>query len=367
MCEVTTAVSEFDAEYYRSIADDTSRIHVFSNVIDLDEYSSIPDKPEDFKNPSIFLAGSYGANSAMNMAANWILDEVLPIVRRSCPNIHFYIVGKRSDIEFGHQRSDSVTVTGMVDTVLPYLCHTNVALVPLMFESGTRFKILEAGACKTPIISTTLGAEGIPVIHDKEVLIADKAINFAKEIVNVLNDSELSNKLTKNCYDLISRKYSLTVLEQEAKKILEYLKMFEEIKHDDITMALILSADHSAEGIQFLTPNEFSQQLGYMNRPKGYVIPPHVHNPVKRSVHFTKEVLFIKNGKVRVDFYDDEQNYLESRILLKGDVILLAFGGHGFEMLESSEIIEVKQGPYAGDADKTRFNPVSTKFINIKE
>ena len=57
--------------------------------------------------------------------------------------------------------------------------------------------------------------------------------------------------------------------------------MFEEIKHDDITMALILSADHSAEGIQFLTPNEFSQQLGYMNRPKGYVIPPHVHNPVK--------------------------------------------------------------------------------------
>jgi polysaccharide biosynthesis protein PslH len=224
LCEVTTAVSEFDAEYYRSIADDTSRIHVFSNVIDLDEYSSIPDKPDDFKNPSIFLAGSYGANSAMNMAANWILDEVLPIVRRSCPNIHFYIVGKRSDIEFGHRKSDSVTVTGMVDTVLPYLCHTNVALVPLMFESGTRFKILEAGACKTPIISTTLGAEGIPVIHDKEVLIADKAINFAKEIVNVLNDSELSNKLTKNCYDLISRKYSLTVLEREAKKILEYLK-----------------------------------------------------------------------------------------------------------------------------------------------
>ena len=112
----------------------------------------------------------------------------------------------------------------MVDTVLPYLCHTNVALVPLMFESGTRFKILEAGACKTPIISTTLGAEGIPVIHDKEVLIADKAINFAKEIVNVLNDSELSNKLTVINYDLISRKYSLTVLEQEAKKILEYLK-----------------------------------------------------------------------------------------------------------------------------------------------
>ncbi len=92
-----------------------------------------------------------------------------------------------------------------------------------------------------------------------------------------------------------------------------------------------------------------------MNRPLGYVIAPHVHKPVPRQVQFTKEVLFIKTGKVRVDFYNEGQNYLESRVLNQGDVILLAFGGHGFEMLEPSEIIEVKQGPYAGDNDKTRF------------
>jgi hypothetical protein len=82
-------------------------------------------------------------------------------------------------------------------------------------------------------------------------------------------------------------------------------------------------------------------------------------------VHYTKEVLFIKSGKVRVDFYDDDQRYLESRILEMGDVLLLAFGGHGFEMLETSEIIEVKQGPYAGDQDKTRFEaklPAKLKF-----
>jgi mannose-6-phosphate isomerase-like protein (cupin superfamily) len=139
------------------------------------------------------------------------------------------------------------------------------------------------------------------------------------------------------------------------------------ITYDGRTLAIILSANYSVQGIEFFTPDDFSQQLGYMNRPQGYVIPPHVHNPVPREVQFTKEVLFIKSGKVRVDFYDDDQNYLESRILYQGDVILLAFGGHGFEMLEPTEMIEVKQGPYAGEADKTRFTPIPAEKICIKD
>jgi hypothetical protein len=141
--------------------------------------------------------------------------------------------------------------------------------------------------------------------------------------------------------------------------------MYESINFGDSTLAVILRTNFHATGIKFFTPNEFSQQLGYMNRPQGYVIPPHVHNAVAREVHFTKEVLFIKRGKVRVDFYDEEQNYLESRVLNAGDVVLLAFGGHGFLMLEDSEIIEIKQGPYAGEADKTRFLPVSPDLIRL--
>ena len=124
-------------------------------------------------------------------------------------------------------------------------------------------------------------------------------------------------------------------------------------------IALVLRSSYEKQGIEFFTPNDFSQQLGYMNRPEGYVIPPHVHNPVPREVQYTKEVLFIKSGRVRVDFYDDDQTYLESRVLEAGDVILLAYGGHGFEMLEPTEMIEVKQGPYAGDQDKTRFEGIS--------
>ncbi len=142
--------------------------------------------------------------------------------------------------------------------------------------------------------------------------------------------------------------------------------MIENICHAGRTLAVLLHVGYRQDGIAFFTPDDFSQQLGYMNRPQGYVIPPHVHNPVAREVHYTKEVLFIKSGKVRVDFYDDDQTYLESRVLVQGDVLLLAFGGHGFEMLEPTEMIEVKQGPYAGEADKTRFTGITAEQARIK-
>ena len=129
----------------------------------------------------------------------------------------------------------------------------------------------------------------------------------------------------------------------------------ERIVHEEEMLALIISSRHSGEGIEFFTPDSFSQQLAYMKRPEGYGIPPHVHNKISREVHYTQEVLFIRKGKVRVDFYTSGKRYLESRVLTAGDVILLASGGHGFTMMEESEIIEVKQGPYSGEGDKTRF------------
>ena len=131
--------------------------------------------------------------------------------------------------------------------------------------------------------------------------------------------------------------------------------MVENFTHNGKLLSVIIHADFKKEGIEFFTPGDFSQQLGYMNRPKGYIIDPHVHRLVDRTVTITQEVLFIKSGKVRVDFFDDDKNYLESKILEKGDVILLAAGGHGFEMLEDAEMIEVKQGPFCGDEDKVRF------------
>ncbi|MSP96937.1 MAG: hypothetical protein EXR29_06855 [Betaproteobacteria bacterium] len=142
--------------------------------------------------------------------------------------------------------------------------------------------------------------------------------------------------------------------------------MIEEIRQDGELLAVIVRAGYDKPGISFFTPDDLSQQLAYMRHPAGKTIAPHVHNPAPREVQFTQEVLFIKRGRLRVDFYDSRQEYLHSRLLAAGDVILLATGGHGFEVLEELEMIEVKQGPYAGDGDKTRFDGVPPGKIVFK-
>lgn len=143
--------------------------------------------------------------------------------------------------------------------------------------------------------------------------------------------------------------------------------MLEWIEHGEARLALIVRHTFREPGVRFFTPGYLSQQLAYMRHPTGHVIPPHVHNPVPREVQYTQEVLFLRRGRLRVDFYSDAREYLESRILEAGDVILLATGGHGFEVLEDVEMIEVKQGPYAGDADKTRFAGIAAAAIRFTD
>jgi hypothetical protein len=141
--------------------------------------------------------------------------------------------------------------------------------------------------------------------------------------------------------------------------------MIEQIIDRDRLLAIIVSQKFDEPGIHFFTPGEMSQQLAYMQHPAGKIIKPHIHKPVVREVHLTQEVLFIKRGKLRVDLYDDLQQYIASRILGAGDVILLASGGHGFEVIEEVEAIEVKQGPYIGDRDKTSFEGISAERSRI--
>lgn len=143
--------------------------------------------------------------------------------------------------------------------------------------------------------------------------------------------------------------------------------MIERITDKGLELAIIIRASYSKEGIEFFTDEDSSQQLGYMQRPAGHIIEPHRHHIIPRAVQLTQEVLFIKSGKVRVDFYDNDQHYLKSKILLQGDVILLADGGHGFKMLEKSEMIEVKQGPYNGERDKVRFETVKDEQVKLDQ
>jgi len=135
----------------------------------------------------------------------------------------------------------------------------------------------------------------------------------------------------------------------------------DQIWDEDRLIALIIRASYQAPGVRFFTDQSLSQQVGYMQRPRGYLIGAHVHNKLHRDVEYTQEVLIIRRGRLRVDLYDEAHRFVTNRVLEPGDIILLASGGHGFEMLEDVEMVEVKQGPYSPTDDKTFFTPAGLR------
>ena len=131
-------------------------------------------------------------------------------------------------------------------------------------------------------------------------------------------------------------------------------------------LAIIVRYNYKQDGLKFFTTEKDTQQIGCIGHTKGTVCQAHIHNKIKREILYTSETLIIKEGKVRVDVYDNNKNYMESKILEKGDVILFVDGGHGFKFLEDTQIVEIKQGPYLGLDDKIRFEDVSENKVVIK-
>lgn len=127
------------------------------------------------------------------------------------------------------------------------------------------------------------------------------------------------------------------------------------IKEGQKVVAVIVSAEYRPDKTEFVTPDDYKQQLGFIVYEKGRTITPHLHRPVERSITGMSETLIIKRGKARVKLYTNEKKLLTTRVLNKGDIILLVDGGHGFEMLEDTIMLEIKQGPYMGEKDKTPF------------
>ena len=134
--------------------------------------------------------------------------------------------------------------------------------------------------------------------------------------------------------------------------------MIELIIHKNIRYGIIISNKYDLKGANFFTEENDFLQLGYMKHSTGHTIQPHYHEQIERKINKTQEVLFIKIGKIRVDFYSENNQCIDSRILNSGDVLIILNGGHGFEVLESVEMYEVKQGPYVGVNDKVCFNPI---------
>jgi len=144
--------------------------------------------------------------------------------------------------------------------------------------------------------------------------------------------------------------------------------MIEKIKYKKKLYALIVSGDYrNKKGITFFTPDDTTQQFGYMKHKKGHIIKPHKHKKRITKILSTTEVILLLKGVLRVDFYNQNKKYLFSKILREKSIIMLVHGGHGFKAIKDVEMIEVKQGPYNIEKDKVKFNEVNEKKIKIKK
>ena len=144
--------------------------------------------------------------------------------------------------------------------------------------------------------------------------------------------------------------------------------MIEKIIYKKKLLALIVRGKYrNRKGVTFFTPNESTQQFGYMKHKKKHVIKPHLHKKRVTKISYTTEVILIFKGKLRVDFYNNYKKYLFSKILKEKDIIMLVHGGHGFKVLKNIEMLEIKQGPYSLTKDKIKFEEVNEKKIRIKK
>ena len=143
--------------------------------------------------------------------------------------------------------------------------------------------------------------------------------------------------------------------------------MIEKIIYKKKLLALIVRGNYrNKKGITFFTPNESTQQFGYMKHKKGHIIKPHLHKKRITKISYTTEVILILKGSIRVDFYNLHKKYLFSKILKEKDIIMLVHGGHGFKVIKDVEMIEVKQGPYSAKKDKQKFDFIKDNKIKLK-
>jgi glycosyltransferase involved in cell wall biosynthesis len=226
--DVVTAVSNVDMMYFRSLATNKSKIMSFSNTIDLSDFKDIAEPTTKLKLPCVILLGTFGhQNSPMDRAARWLTNTIMPLVWKRVPNLHLYIIGLNAHLTQSSLNCEHVTVVGSPSSVLPYLKKGIATLVPLKFESGTRFKIVESGAASVACISTSLGAEGLNVTDKENILIADNELDFSDAIIKVATTPLLAETLGKKLHDLVRDSYSLDTQLNEAKLILKYIQELE--------------------------------------------------------------------------------------------------------------------------------------------
>jgi len=195
-------VSEADRRLLRTV-NPRLQVDVVANGVDTKVYQPLP---QEGTSPSLLFIGkmSYRPNGD---AVLYFCREILPRIRRMIGEVEMWIVGKDPLPEVRQLNGDGVYVTGRVDDVVPYYSRSTACVVPLRAGGGTRLKILEAMALGRPVVSTSVGAEGLDVVDGEHLLIADSPEQFAEKTVRLLTDRALYQRITTNARQLVVTRY----------------------------------------------------------------------------------------------------------------------------------------------------------------
>jgi glycosyltransferase involved in cell wall biosynthesis len=175
--------------------------------------------------------GSFGnKNSSMDTSTRWFLNEIFPLISKIEPRASIRIVGRNAS-NWSSCSSSTVHVYSDVESTLPFIASSHVVIVPLLFESGTRFKILEAGALNKPLVSTTLGAEGLPVFSEFHILVGDSSQTFADAVLRAFDQSE-GSRISSNLNSLVTKDYTVSNAAEQCDLIIQSLRCGESTRKD---------------------------------------------------------------------------------------------------------------------------------------
>ncbi|MFH1857139.1 MAG: glycosyltransferase [Candidatus Omnitrophota bacterium] len=196
-------------------AKESKKIELVQNGVDLENLKPM----EKCDNKKIAFVGNL--HSFPNRDAVWFFyNEVLPLVKKEIPDIKFYVIGINPPPNIQELNKDAnVVVTGPVDNLRETLGDSACFVCPIRNGAGLQNKILEAMSLGIPVVTTSIGFEGIRAEKDKDILVADKPVDFAGKIIEILKNKELREVLSKNARLVIEKNYSWDVIKTELERI----------------------------------------------------------------------------------------------------------------------------------------------------
>lgn len=197
-----TTVSEADKRLLKK-ANPCLRVDVIPNGVDIQKYQPLP---RESVSPSLLFIGNMEYPPCVD-AVLYFWREIFPLIRRTIGAAEFWIAGRSPRPEILRLNGDGVHVTGRVDDVVPYYRQSAVCVVPLRAGGGTRLKILEAMALGRPVVSTTIGCEGLDVVDGEHLLIADTPKQFAEKTLRLLTDRQLYQFISAKGRQLVETRY----------------------------------------------------------------------------------------------------------------------------------------------------------------